>query len=80
MKQEGPYPTYFTQIQVRGQLDPRWQEWFDPLTITYDAKADITILAGELPDQSALMGILNKLNQINLSFITISQISSVEQS
>ncbi len=44
------------EIRVQGRLDQRWSEWFDGLTITYDAD-DNTLLRGPLVDEAALHGL-----------------------
>jgi hypothetical protein len=66
-----PHPIARVQIKLRGQLDQRWAEWVDPLVISYSASEEITLLSGSLPDQSALLGILNKLVQVNLTLISV---------
>ncbi|HVN55951.1 MAG TPA: hypothetical protein VMT46_16575 [Anaerolineaceae bacterium] len=68
---DSPVPQ--TEIKIRGYLDPRWQEWFDPLALHYDPETNITTLTGSLPDQAALLGILNKFNQMNIPLITVTQ-------
>ena len=39
-------------IRVKGHLDERWCEWFDPLTITNIENGE-ALLAGDLIDQPA---------------------------
>ena len=62
------------QIKVQANLDDRWSDWFDGLTVVVeDESADIppvTILTGRM-DQSALRGILNKIWDLNLTLISI---------
>ena len=65
--------TLHIQIKVRGYLDASWQEWFDRLAIDYDPHDDITVLAGNLPDQAALIGVLNQLNYMNLDILSVTQ-------
>jgi hypothetical protein len=62
-------PTY--QIRIAGLLDPLWSDWFDGLAITYTAN-DTTILAGPLPDQAALHGVLNKIRDLGLTLLAVS--------
>ena len=61
-------PTKY-QIRLKGTLDSSWSEWFDGFTIT--AQEDETILIGEVCDQSALHGILAKINDLGLSLISV---------
>ena len=63
------------RIRVKGQLDPSWSAWFDGLTITHEA-SDETVLAGPLPDQAALYGVLEKARNLNLTLVSVSQIPS----
>jgi hypothetical protein len=57
------------EIRVEGRLDPHWSSWFDGLTITHDTPTS-TLLQGELPDEAALHGVLNKLNALNLKLLS----------
>jgi len=66
------------QIKVRGYLDASWHEWFDRLALNYDEDQDITYLVGNLPDQAALMGVLNQLNHLNVTLLSVTQ-STKEQ-
>jgi hypothetical protein len=60
----------YCSITVKGQLDQRWAEWFDGLTITNLANGT-TVLAGNLPDQAALHGMLTKVRDLSLSLVSI---------
>ena len=59
-------------IRVKGQLDPSWSAWFDDLTVTHETSGE-TVLAGPLPDQAALYGILEKARNLNLALVSVSQ-------
>jgi hypothetical protein len=64
------------QIQVQGELGPRWLHWFDDLAITFDANDDgatITTLTGSVLDQAGLRGILNKLWDLNLTLLSVTR-------
>ena len=63
------YPIY--QIRISGLLDPSWSDWFDGLAITHTAE-DTTVLAGPLPDQAALHGVLNKIRDLGLILLSVS--------
>jgi hypothetical protein len=67
------------QIKVQGTLDTRWSEWFGGLAVTAEAAGDcppLTILAGAVPDQAALRGILNRLWDLNLILISVNRLSA----
>ena len=57
------------QIVIKGCIDKEWAEWFGDIEIHYHE--DSTILTGELPDQSALHGILNQIRDLNLTLISV---------
>jgi hypothetical protein len=60
------------QIRVKGILDPSWSDWFDGFTVASSEKE--TELTGLVPDQSALHGILTKLNDLGLTILSITQL------
>ncbi len=63
-------PEYY-EIKVRGHLDPVWSEWFAGLELTH-LEGNETLLAGPLPDQSALHGLLERIRDLNLKLISVS--------
>ncbi len=60
----------FYQIEIQGQLDQRWTEWFEDFSINHTANGN-TILAGVVKDQAALHGVLKKINNAGLTLISI---------
>jgi hypothetical protein len=70
-----PWPVY--EIQVRGELDRDWQQWFNGLDVTPAAPGEqppTTVLVGPVPDQAALRGMLCKLWDLNLTLISLRRI------
>jgi len=68
------------QITVYGTVDQSWSEWFNGLALTSTADQDglpITQLAGVLPDQGALRGILNRLWDLNLVILSVAEITGL---
>jgi hypothetical protein len=57
------------RIQIEGQLDEDWSEWFDGLAITVEGSVS-TLTAADL-DQAALRGILCRLWDLNLVLISV---------
>ncbi len=57
-------------ITVKGHLDESWSAWFDGLTITHRATGE-TVLAGQLPDQAALHGVLIKVRDLGLALVAV---------
>ncbi len=66
------------EILVKGQLSRIWADWFDGMTIEYLANGEMR-LTGQIVDQSALMGILNKLVRLNLTLISINDMKGPEE-
>jgi hypothetical protein len=64
------------QICVRGQIDERWSEWLDGLTITHTGE-DETVLTGSILDQSALYGLISKLRDLGLPLSAVNLFEEV---
>ncbi len=62
-------------IRIAGHLDTNWTEWFDGLTIT-NFENGTTQLSGDLVDQAALHGTLNKVRNLNLTLLSITSLES----
>lgn len=61
------------KIHIRGQIDENWAGWFEGLEVqTLDDV--MTILHGEVADQSMLYGILAKLRDLGLELISVEQV------
>jgi len=62
------------QIQVQGLISERWVDWFDGMTITGESSGGelvITTLVGEIEDQAALMGLMQKLYSLGHSLLEV---------
>lgn len=59
----------FYQIEVKGNLDESWSDWFDGFTLTQQEGK--TLLAGQVIDQAALLGILAKINDLGLVILSV---------
>ena len=58
------------EIRLKGQLDERWAEWFDGLTITLEDNGD-TLLTGPVIDQAALHGVLKKVRDLGIPLVSV---------
>jgi hypothetical protein len=58
------------RIRVKGQLGPEWSEWFGGMSITCD-ETNETTLSGQVLDQAALYGILNKIQALGLPLLSV---------
>jgi len=64
-------------IIVEGKLDPSWSDWLGGLQLVSQKEEDgmvVTTLYGELTDQAALRGILNRLWDLNLVVRAVQQV------
>ena len=69
------------EICVQGHLAAHWADWFDGLSIQtcFAPNGDpITILVGEITDQSALSGLLVQLSDMNLKLISVNPVREAE--
>jgi hypothetical protein len=57
-------------IRVQGHLDPAWQHRFEGLRIEQQ-DAGTTLLAGSLPDQAALQGVLLQIVRLGLPLLSL---------
>jgi hypothetical protein len=62
-------------IKVRGVLDESWSSWLDNTLIRVEQENGITVtvIQGDVPDQPALFGILNRIRDLNLTLISVAQ-------
>ncbi len=65
--------TAYYEIRLKGQLNTRWADWFDDMTITLDNNGD-TILSGPVVDQAALHGLLKKVRDVGLTLLSVNSV------
>ncbi|HEY5786097.1 MAG TPA: hypothetical protein VIT65_15100 [Microlunatus sp.] len=59
-------------IRVAGQIDTQWSAWLDGLTITHPHPGE-AMISGEIVDQAALHGTLDRIRNLNLPIISVVQ-------
>ena len=67
------------QISAYGRIDPSWADRLEDMTIsqaTYGADEPITVLEGNLSDQSALAGVLNTLYELHLTILLVKRLET----
>src|SRR5512132_4271764 len=69
-------PTIRYEILVEGVLDDTWSAWFDGLDVSGDSDAGITSIAGPLPAQAALHGLLAKIRDLGLPLVEVRRTGS----
>jgi hypothetical protein len=72
-------PRAVYEIQVQGELDQGWQQWFNGLDIALTNAGErqpTTTLLGPVADQAALRGMLCKLWDLNLTLISVQRLGA----
>jgi len=63
------------EIRVEGHLGSRWSAWFDGFSLR-TADDGTTVMVGPVADQAALHGLLQKLRDVGITLVSLTQISS----
>ncbi len=58
------------EIRVEGLIDGRWAEWFGGMSISYVNEVE-SVITGELQDQTALHGVLERIRDLGLNLISV---------
>ncbi len=61
------------EIRLKGHLDARWAAWFDGLTLTSENDGT-TVIGGPVADQAALHGLLQKVRDLGLPLVSVTQV------
>ena len=67
-----PGATMLYEIRLAGHLDPRWAAWFNGLAVTAQPDGS-TVIAGPIPDQAALHGVLQRVRDLGLTLMSVTQ-------
>ena len=63
------------EIRVKGHLDSRWEAWFDGLSLIRTDDGT-TVIHGPIVDEAALHGVIQKLRDIGVPLIALTQLQS----
>jgi hypothetical protein len=58
------------EIRIQGRLDDRWTAWFDGMELV-TAGDGSTLIRGEVVDQAALHGLLQKVRDLGLPLLSV---------
>ena len=58
------------EIQVKGHLGREWADWFEGLEFRPSEDGQM-LLTGRIVDQAALIGVLTRLNRLNLALLSV---------
>ena len=61
------------EIRLAGHLADRWAAWFDGMSITHEDDGT-TVLQGLVVDQAALHGLLQKVRDLGLPLVSVTQV------
>ena len=67
----------FYEIEVKGRLDERWEDFFDAMTVA--RKEDVTTISGFVADQSALHGLLAMVRDFGLVLVSVKSAAGGEE-
>ena len=61
------------EIRLQGHLHSRWAAWFDGMTLTKSSDGT-TVIHGLVADQAALHGLLQKVRDMGLPLVSVTQV------
>ena len=67
----------YVEIRIKGTLKADWSDWLEGLMVSSQSNEE-TIITGQLPDQAALLGLLNRIHGLNLQLLSFSQSDKAE--
>ena len=63
------------EIRLKGHLDSRWSAWFDGLSLSNENDGT-TVISGPVVDQAALHGLLQKVRDLGLPLVSVTQVQA----
>ena len=63
-------PPFLYEIRVKGHLGREWADWFEGLEFKPCENGEM-LLSGRIVDQAALIGVLTRLNRLNLALLSV---------
>ena len=58
------------EIRIQGRLEGRWSAWFDGMELVADDDGS-TLIRGQVADQAALHGLIQKVRDLGLPLISV---------
>jgi hypothetical protein len=63
------------ELRVKGHLDPRWATWFAGLNVSHEGDGT-SVISGPIADQAALHGLLQRIRDLGLPLISVTQVEA----
>jgi hypothetical protein len=63
------------EIRVEGLVNNCWAEWFGGMSMRYVDDVE-TVITGELQDQTALHGVLERIRDLGLKLISVRRVET----
>ena len=63
------------RIRIQGRLERRWSTWFDGMSLTHGPDGT-TVLRGQVSDQAALHGLIQKVGDLGLTLLEVTHEST----
>ena len=63
------------KIEIQGHLNRQWDEYFYDLIITHESDGTTT-LYGPMPDQTVLHSVLDRIRDMNLRLISVTEVNA----
>ena len=70
--------TYFYEIFVEGYIPETYANWFEGMSVRFNNESKTTSI-GNLADQASLIGVLNKIQSLNLEVISVKRNDAEEK-
>ena len=64
------------RLRICNSKEIDWAEWFDGFTVEKHASGEIDLI-GQIKDQSAVHGVLNKVRDLGFTLISIERLDDV---
>ncbi len=66
------------EIRVKGHLGREWADWFEGLEFKPLEDGQM-LLTGRIVDQAALIGVLTRLNRLNLALLSVRSLGEYQK-
>jgi hypothetical protein len=66
------------EIIIHGRLPSQWIDFFEEMEVTWLPEGD-TCMAGSLPDQTALYGLLMRLRDLGIQLVSVNVVHPKEE-